>query len=106
MDARLPLNRRRFLALLGATTLAFGAWSRRVLATALPRLNVATNATAKALNYTEEAGKAPAPHKPGQDCANCMHYQGKAGQSFGPCALFPGFDVKAKGWCAGYAAKP
>ena len=105
MSAQHLPDRRRFLALLGATTLAFGAWSRRALAAALPHLSDTANATAKALHYTEDAGKAPTPHQPGQDCANCMHFQGKADQAWGPCALFPGFDVKAKGWCTGYAVK-
>jgi hypothetical protein len=81
-----------------------GSLPRRAWA-ALPHLSVASNATAKALNYVEDNTKAVAPHKAGQDCSNCVHFQGKAGDAYGPCAIFPGFDVNAKGWCAGYQAK-
>lgn len=100
-------NRRRFLKLAGGAAAAvalLGALPRRVMA-ALPHLSAATNATAKALHYVEDDTKAPAPHKPGQDCAKCMHYSGKAGEAYGPCAIFPGFDVNAKGWCSGFSAK-
>ena len=99
--------RRRFLKLAGGAATAMvllGSMPRRVWA-ALPHLNAATNATAKALNYVEDNSKAPAPHKAGQACSNCVHFQGKAGEAYGPCAIFPGFDVNAKGWCAGYQAK-
>jgi hypothetical protein len=34
-----------------------------------------------------------------------MHYSGKPGDTYGPCAIFPGFDVHAKGWCSGFQAK-
>lgn len=100
-------TRRRFLKLAGgaATALVFlGSLPRRVWA-ALPHLSAESNATAKALHYVEDETKAPAPHKPGQDCTKCVHYQGKPGEAYGPCAIFPGFDVSAKGWCAGFQAK-
>lgn len=102
-----PTSRRRFLKLAGGAAAAVAMLSslpRRALA-ALPHLSAASNATAKALNYVEDDTKAPAPHKPGQDCSKCAHYQGKAGEAYGPCAIFPGFDVNAKGWCAGFQAK-
>jgi hypothetical protein len=40
----------------------------------------------------------------GTDCANCNFYQGAA-TGYGPCQLFPGKSVNAKGWCSGYAKK-
>lgn len=100
-------SRRRFLKLAGGAAAAvalLGSLPRRVWA-ALPHLSAETNATAKALHYVEDDTKAPAPHKPGQDCAACAHYQGKPGEAYGPCAIFPGYDVAAKGWCAGFQAK-
>lgn len=100
-------DRRRFMKLVGGATAAvafLGALPRRAFA-ALPHLTQENNATAKALNYMDDNTKAPAPHKAGQDCSNCMHYQGKAGDEYGPCVLFPGFDVHSKGWCSGYAVK-
>lgn len=107
MPEEIPSSRRRFLKLAGGATAAamfLGALPRRVWA-ALPHLSVANNATAKALHYVEDDTKAPAPHKPGQDCAACVHYQGKPGETYGPCAIFPGYDVHNKGWCAGFQAK-
>ena len=100
-------SRRRFLKLAGGAAAAIvmlGSLPRRVWA-ALPHLNAATNATAKALHYVEDSTKASGTHKPGQDCSKCAHYQGKAGEAYGACAIFPGFDVNAKGWCDGFQAK-
>lgn len=100
--------RRRFLKLAGGAVAAaalLGSLPRRVWAAGLPHLSAATNATAKALKYVEDNTKAGAPHKPGQDCSKCMHYSGKPGDAYGPCAIFPGFDVNAKGWCSGFQAK-
>ncbi|MGH8145940.1 MAG: high-potential iron-sulfur protein [Rhodanobacteraceae bacterium] len=102
-----PPSRRRFLKLAGGTAAAVAlltALPRRALA-ALPHLSAATNATAKALHYVDDDTKAPPPHKAGQDCSKCVHFQGKPGETWGPCAIFPGFDVNAKGWCAGFQAK-
>lgn len=99
--------RRRFLKLAGGAAAAMvllGSLPRRVWA-ALPHLTQANNATAKALHYVDDDSKAPAPHKPGQVCSSCVHFQGKAGETWGPCAIFPGYDVNAKGWCAGFQAK-
>ena len=100
-------GRRRFLKLAGGAAAAaavLAALPKRVMA-ALPHLSAASNATAKALKYVEDDTKAGPPHKPGQDCSKCVHFQGKAGDKYGPCAIFPGFDVNAKGWCSGFQAK-
>lgn len=100
-------SRRRFLTLLGGaagSAMLLSAMPRRASAADLPHLTEA-DPTAKALHYTEDASKAPAPHKAGQACANCKFFQGTAGQAYAPCALYPGKAVNAKGWCAGYAAK-
>lgn len=106
MNDKLNPGRRRFFAL---TATATGA---AVLASALPRSAFADDLphqtlddpTAKALNYTEDAEKAPAPHQAGQSCVNCNFYKGGA-TGYGPCDLFPGKSVNAKGWCSGYAKK-
>ena len=70
----------------------------------LPHLTL-DDPAAKALNYTEDNTKAPAPHVAGQDCSNCNFYTGAA-TGYGACQLFAGKSVAAKGWCAGYAKKP
>jgi hypothetical protein len=44
--------------------------------------------------------------KPGQHCAVCVQFQGKATDKQGPCNLFPGKQVLATGWCRVWAQKP
>jgi len=100
------LDRRHFLSLAGATAgvIAIGsALPRQANADDLPHQTL-DDPTAKALNYTEDASKAPAPHVAGQACANCNFFHGAA-TGYGPCDLFPGKAVNAKGWCSGYAKK-
>lgn len=59
----------------------------------------ANDPTAKALKYTETSAVA------GSSCANCVLYSGGAAAN-GPCAIFPGKEVVATGWCASYAKRP
>ncbi|TAN09344.1 MAG: High potential iron-sulfur protein [Burkholderiaceae bacterium] len=107
MNVESTTDRRRFFKLVSASaagiallaTLPRRAWA------ALPHLSIENSPTAKSLHYVEDDTKAVAPHQPGQDCAACVHYQGKPGDEYGPCAIFPGFDVKAKGWCAAFQKK-
>jgi len=69
-----------------------------------------SDATAKSLGYVADAKKVNAAanpaYKPGQTCANCMQYTGKAGATAGPCNIFPGKDVNAHGWCKVWVLKP
>jgi hypothetical protein len=69
-----------------------------------------SDATAKSLGYVADAKKVSAEanpnYKPGQVCANCMQFTGKAGSAEGPCNIFPGKDVKAQGWCKVWVLKP
>ena len=103
-------NRRRFFVgaggALGAAALV-SALPRSARADDLPHLAL-TDPTAQALNYTEDASKVDKAKAPtyvaGSMCANCNFFQGAAA-AWGPCALFPGKAVNAKGWCAGYAKK-
>jgi hypothetical protein len=66
--------------------------------------------TAKSLGYAVDASKVDAAsnptYKPGQTCANCIQYTGAAGAGDGPCTIFPGKTVKAKGWCKVWVLKP
>jgi hypothetical protein len=65
---------------------------------------------AVALGYvsdTTRADKAKYPqHAPDQVCSGCTQYQGAAGAEAGPCKIFPGKQVAAKGWCVSYLKKP
>ena len=75
-----------------------------------PRCSPRRDATAKSLGYVADAKKvdpkANPNYKPGQHCANCMQYTGKAGAAAGPCNIFPGKDVAAAGWCKVWVLKP
>ena len=67
------------------------------------------NPTALSLGYVPDATKANKAkypgYAPGQACANCQLYQGKAGDAAGPCPLYAGQQVSAKGWCSAYTKK-
>jgi hypothetical protein len=103
--------RRRFVKTLGGALGVFvlaRAARREARADDLPHLST-TDPTAQALGYVEDTNQADSAkypnHKPDQDCANCNFYQGAAGAEYGPCQLFPGKSVHAKGWCSAHAAK-
>ena len=104
-------SRRRFLTL-AAVAAASAPLALRVAQAsaaapaALPKL-AATDPTAKALGYAENATAVKNPaFKPGSNCANCNFYKGAAGAATGPCQIFPKNSVAAKGWCSAWAKKP
>ena len=69
----------------------------------------AKDAQAVALGYVEDAPKADTArfknYIAGNDCSNCVLYQGKLGEAAGPCPLFTGKNVAARGWCTSWAKK-
>lgn len=103
-------NRRRFITgagtALGAVVLV-SALPRHARADDLPHL-APSDATAQTLGYVEDATKADKAKFPnyaaGDTCANCNFFQG-AVAAWGPCQLFPGKAVNAKGWCSAHAKK-
>ena len=100
-------SRRRFLKLAAGTAAAAALVSglpRVARADDLPHVSEA-DPTAKALGYVEDAAKTTdAKHKAGDTCGNCQFYTGAA-TGYGPCQLFPGKAVSAKGWCISHTAK-
>ena len=76
--------------------------------TAAPKLSE-SDPLAQSLGYKEDASKVDKAKfptfKPGDTCAKCRFYQGAAGKSYGPCQIFAGKVVNARGWCASYNAK-
>jgi hypothetical protein len=100
-------SRRRFLKLAAGTAVAAALVSglpRKALADDLPHLSEA-DPTAKALGYVEDAAATKDPkHKTGDMCADCQFYSGAAA-GYGPCQLFPGKAVSAKGWCISHTPK-
>jgi len=65
--------------------------------------------TAVALGYVADAARVDKAKYPnfveGTNCANCALYQGAPGSEAGPCPLFAGKQVTAKGWCASYVKR-
>ena len=63
--------------------------------------------TAKAMGYLHDAAKvdvAKYPRRAGeagsqQYCNNCQLYKAGSDEGWGGCAIFPGKEVNAKGWC-------
>jgi len=100
-------SRRRFLKMAAGTTAAavlVGGLPRLARADDMPPLSE-SDPTATALGYVEDASKTDnAKYKAGDDCANCQFYTGGA-TGRGPCQLFPGKSVNAKGWCVSHAPK-
>jgi hypothetical protein len=93
--------------------LASCAWAelvaaRRALAEP-PHLSAATDPTAAALHYVDDAstvdkGKFPT-FKPDQSCSTCLHLKGAVGDPWRPCETYPGKVVNVKGWCQIWAKK-
>lgn len=99
-------NRRRFIKLtvagLAAAPLANALFSES--AAAVEKVSE-SNPTAQALGYKENATKAPNRKDPKADCSTCNLYSGKPGAPDGPCILFQGNLVSAKGWCTAWVKK-
>ncbi|MCW8809105.1 MAG: high-potential iron-sulfur protein [Rhodanobacter sp.] len=100
-------SRRRFLKVAAGTTVAavvMGGLPRFARAADLPPVTEA-DPTAKALGYVEDAAKTTNPKRTaGADCSNCQFYSGGS-TGRGPCQLFPGKSVNAKGWCISHTPK-
>ena len=64
---------------------------------------------AAALGYVADATKTDTKKFPkyaaGQNCTNCVLYQGKAADAWGGCPLFGTKQVAGKGWCSAWAKK-
>jgi hypothetical protein len=104
-------SRRAFLATaaVAASAAVIGLRPRTAHA-ALPHLSEG-DPLAKSLGYRAnhnqvDSAKFPA-YKPGERCALCRFFLGKAGQTsgFAGCQIFPGYAVNANGWCASFNAR-
>ena len=65
--------------------------------------------TAVALGYADDTAhvdqnKFPK-HTVDQVCSKCNFYRGAAGSNDGPCLVFQGKLVSARGWCTSYTPK-
>lgn len=96
------INRRTFVQLSSVAAAAAFAHQARG-GEALERLPP-ENPQAQALKYVEDVEANPPqgfPAGSGQHCANCLHY-GTVDDQWGSCAIFPGFKVRAEGWCSAW----
>ncbi len=97
-----PTTRRDFLGkVAGATVLVAASGlvvSGAAVASAhLPKLDP-NDAAAKALNYTHQSTT------DGQMCKDCQFFKG-GDAVWGECAIFPGKEVNAQGWCKSWFKK-
>jgi hypothetical protein len=104
-------TRRNFLFKLAVSAGAPLALASTLRAQAPPPVKLEeTDPLAMALGYKEDTTKVDATkypqHKPEMKCADCALYQGKPGDSSGPCAAVGMKIVTAGGWCSAFAKKP
>jgi hypothetical protein len=106
------ISRRSFISAAvtaAAIVPATGVLQQATAAAPLPLIDV-KDPTSKALGYVVDATKVDAKanptFKPGQHCANCIQFQGKATDKQAPCPIFVGKQVYAAGWCKVWAQKP
>lgn len=100
----MKMQRRVFLMQVMATSCAVGL-SAAVKAAGLPMVDE-TDPMAVNLSYKANATQAKhARYQAGQQCSNCVLYRGAAADAAAPCAIFPGRQVSARGWCTAYSKK-
>jgi hypothetical protein len=101
-----PLSRNR-RKLLFACSIAAAAPLAARSAFAQSKEKVDENsAQAKSLNYRHDAKQVKDPKRtPDQFCNNCQLYQAAPTDPWGPCAIFAGNLVAAKGWCSAWIKK-
>jgi len=112
MKKEREISRRRFISTTTGTVATipvvavFGERAFGEEAGATPKLDE-SNPTAAALGYRHDAddvdtdrfAKRATEEGKTQFCDNCLHYKTSDEEGWGPCAIFPGFVVAAKGWC-------
>jgi hypothetical protein len=108
MHVSAPLSRREVVRslLLGAASAVLSAPG--AAADAPIKLDV-NDPTARALGYVESSSSVDSKKYPqfiqGSNCENCLKLEGKPGNNYRPCGLFPGKLVSVSGWCTGWTAE-
>ena len=89
----------------GATALA----ATHAMAQAAAPMVDEKDPAAAGLGYAADSAKVDAKkypkHTKDQLCSNCQLYTGKPKEVAGPCPLFAGKQVAAKGWCTAWVKK-
>jgi hypothetical protein len=102
--------RRRFLkiATAGVAAAPFGGMLVMRRARAAGKVDPKSD-LAQQLGYAPDASTVDTSQWPmyekGHDCANCQLFHGDQGAESGPCDLFGGELVEAKGWCSGWTER-
>ena len=92
------LTRRQLLRLSAVAVAAspmLAVTQRIANAAKAPRLDP-NDPQARALSYVHQTPDS------GKKCANCQLYRGGSDAAWGPCAIFPGKQVAADGWCSAW----
>jgi len=101
-----PTSRRRFIKI-SVTGLAAAPIANLVLSGTARAVDTVSESdpTAKSLSYVTDATKATNRKDASAVCAGCALYSGNPGAADGPCSLFGGKLVSAKGWCTAWVKK-
>jgi hypothetical protein len=99
-------SRRRFIKISGAG-LVVAPFASALFSGAAQAVDAVSESepTATALGYKMDATKASNRKDSTAVCGNCSLYSGKPGASDGPCSVFGGKLVNAKGWCTAWVKK-
>ena len=101
-----PVNRRIFLIGAGACTVAAARKARAQTGAKVSE----SDPQAVSLGYKDDTTKVDEKkfpkHTAAQACAGCQLFLAPATQALGPCAVFGGKNVSAKGWCSAWVKKP
>jgi hypothetical protein len=102
------LSRRSVVKALAAGAAASALPVHPARSAELPHLDVHDPA-AVGVGYVENAADVDPKKFPryvaGSTCDNCLQLQGKPGNNYRPCSLFPGKLVAVSGWCSGWTAE-
>ena len=102
------INKRRFMFKVNAAT-ALSGTSGLARAQAKPVELSETDPQAVSLGYKVDATKVDKAkfkgYQAGQQCSNCNLFKAEANAANGACAIFPGKNVAAKGWCSAWIKK-
>jgi hypothetical protein len=99
-------SRRRFIKLT-VTGLAAAPLANALFSGSAEAVDMVSESdpAAAALKYKMDATKAADRKDAKALCSNCNFYTGKPADANGPCAVFGGKLVAAKGWCASWVKK-
>jgi hypothetical protein len=106
--ATVEMKRRRLLKFgpLVIASVAMTAGAKNVLAQALQSRVDENETKARNIGYRHDVSAVDQAKYPkyqaGTMCSNCQFFKGAPGEPWGPCQVFSGRQVSAKGWCMSY----